>query len=192
MKTIEEKNSFDYLLGFYCTPTLAGIKCANLFSIRRTIPMEVEQNLKRLNEHFNPRGVFLKKLCFCRKNDLILVYNKSLLEEAIHTHESREFLMMEGYPLEDGLDATLEYLAVRLRTQSNFPHEIGVFLGYPIEDVLGFTQNGGQNYKLSGYWKVYGDANSAKLLFDRFTRCRENVCTRLGNGISLHQIFKSA
>ncbi len=189
---IEQKNNFDYLLGFHCTPTLAGIKCANLFSAHHFISEDVQNNLLRLNQHFNPRGIFLKRMCFCQKNNLILVYNQKLLEQTIFSSCNQKLLRQENYPLADGLDAVLEHLAFRLQTQSNFPHEIGVFLGYPIEDVVGFTQHCGQNYKFSGYWKVYGDEESAKKLFQRFTRCRNNVCSRLTDGLSIHQIFKSA
>ncbi len=35
--------------------------------------------------------------------------------------------------------------------EATYPHEIGIFLGYPLEDVLGFIQ--------LVFWKVY-DQNS--------------------------------
>ena len=36
-----------------------------------------------------------------------------------------------------------------------FPHEMGLLLGYPVEDVTGFMVHGGKNSLYSGYWKVY-------------------------------------
>ncbi len=32
-----------------------------------------------------------------------------------------------------------------------FPHEMGLLLGYPVEDVVGFMENNGKNYLYSGY-----------------------------------------
>ena len=45
-----------------------------------------------------------------------------------------------------------------------FPHEIGLFLGYPFEDVMGFIENKGENYLCSGCWKVYSCEQDARVL----------------------------
>ena len=47
-----------------------------------------------------------------------------------------------------------------------FPHEIGLFLSYPPEDVLGFILNKACNHKCIGCWKVYGDEQAAKTSFE--------------------------
>lgn len=39
--------------------------------------------------------------------------------------------------------------------EQQFPHEMGLLLGYPIEDVVGFMEHSGKEYLYSGYWKVY-------------------------------------
>ncbi|MDR0758852.1 MAG: DUF3793 family protein [Treponema sp.] len=62
-------------------------------------------------------------------------------------------------------------------TSSQFPHEVGIFLGYPADDVLGFVEHNGQNYKLCGYWKVYGDVERAKACFRQYDECRERIQT---------------
>ena len=59
------------------------------------------------------------------------------------------------------------------RKGKRFPHEIGVLLGYPAEDVKGFVVNEGKNYLYSGYWKVYGDLSEAKQLFTNLTGRRK-------------------
>ena len=97
-----------------------------------------------------------------------------------------------GYPVKLTLDENLEHLGRRLKENSGFPHEIGIFLGYPFDDVIGFKENKGQNYLFSGYWKVYSDEKSAKKLFEKFTKCRNAVCDRIVNGMLLTQIFKVA
>ena len=72
----------------------------------------------------------------------------------------------------------------------SFPHEIGIFLGYPAEDVRGFVENGGCNYKLCGCWKVYGSVESARRKFAAYDRCREYLCGRLEQGEDLYQALK--
>ena len=41
-----------------------------------------------------------------------------------------------------------------MKDHLSFPHELGLLLGYPVEDVLGFIRNEGRNYLYCGYWKV--------------------------------------
>ena len=72
-------------------------------------------------------------------------------------------------------------LAGKLQGNCEFPHEIGLFLGYPPEDVKGFIENHAKNYKFTGYWKVYGDEAEAKKLFDRYRKCTQ-LYTRLWHG----------
>ena len=60
-----------------------------------------------------------------------------------------------------------------LAKAEGFPHEIGVFLDYPLEDVVGFIENAGQNYKCSGCWKVYCNECETRKLFAKYKKCRE-------------------
>ena len=59
----------------------------------------------------------------------------------------------------------------RLGESSEFPHEIGLFLGYPCEDVKGFIENKASSAKCVGCWKVYGDADKAQKQFELFKKC---------------------
>ena len=53
----------------------------------------------------------------------------------------------------------------------DFPHEIGLFLGYAPEDVDGFIRLGAGRAKCVGTWKVYGDLEAAKKKFALFQKC---------------------
>lgn len=65
-----------------------------------------------------------------------------------------------------------------MRTK-DFPHEIGLFLGYPLEDVQGFIENRAEGYKCVGCWKVYGDEEYAKQEF-RAIKIVQIVIVRCG------------
>ena len=86
----------------------------------------------------------------------------------------------------------MDLLCARLSQGGAFPHEIGLFLGYPIEDVVGFIRYSGRGCKLSGYWKVYGDAEAASRLFDRLSRVCHAVTKRVEQGETLLEVFAAA
>ena len=65
------------------------------------------------------------------------------------------------------------FLKKRICTQDDFPHEIGFFLGYPPEDVVGFIENNGKNFKFCGCWKVYSDVNEAEKRFHMYRKCKD-------------------
>ena len=94
----------------------------------------------------------------------------------------------EGYPVSDGVEAMLTHLGARL-AGAEFPHEVGLFLGYPAADVEGFRRNAGRNCKLCGHWKVYGQVEEARRRFLAFDRCREALCRWVAEGRSLEQLF---
>ena len=86
----------------------------------------------------------------------------------------------------------MEYALARLKNRladcGNFPHEIGVFLGYPLEDVIGFIENAGQNCKCAGYWKVYCNECEAVKTFARFKKCRDIYLRLWKEGRSVLQL----
>lgn len=149
----------------HCSPVLLGCKPAALFMLRS------ERSLAILT------GVLPSRLdlMILRKNGsrlLVLVFEKRRLERTLLHKDTAVFLAGMGYPRETSLLALLDCLR-RQFFRHGFPHEIGIFLGYPAEDVLGFVRHKGQNYKLSGYWKVYGDVEHAKKCFRQYDQCRE-------------------
>ena len=65
---------------------------------------------------------------------------------------------------------------------------IGLFLGYPPEDVCGFIENKADACKCVGCWKVYGDEDAAKKLFAKYKKCTDVYCTLFANGRSIERL----
>ena len=82
----------------------------------------------------------------------------------------------------------LAALTRKIRSGEEFPHEIGLFLSYPPEDVKGFIENRAANYKLSGLWKVYGDEKKAKELFAKYKKCTDIYCERYEAGCGIAEL----
>lgn len=186
------ESNLDRLLAAYCTPALAGLKPASLVSCSRADVPDLPRRLEGYRKAFAPRGLRFTIVCACRERFLLLVYHRQRLEQHMNDPRVRRVLAGYGYPAEQGLDDMLRRLEQRLAAHSDFPHEIGLFLGYPIEDVVGFIRYGGRGCKLSGYWKVYGDAEAARQLFDRLSRACRAVTRRVEQGESLLSVFAAA
>lgn len=186
------ENQLDRLLAAHCSPTLAGIKPASLVSICRTRFPHLSEQLRAYRAAFAPRGLRFEVVCTCRERRLLLVYQHTQLAQRMCDPCVQHMLRTFGYPVGEPLPALLAQLRRRIAQANGFPHEIGLFLGYPIEDVAGFIQYGGRGCKLCGYWKVYGDAEAASKLFNRLSRVCRAVTRRVEQGESLLQVFAAA
>ena len=70
-----------------------------------------------------------------------------------------------------------------------FPHEMGVLLGYPIEDVKGFIDNAGKNFLYSGYWKVYANVSEKVHIFNLFDNARKDIIKQIISGTAIEDII---
>ena len=182
---------FELTLAFHCAPALAGIKPADLIAL----PGEGDETdalLASYSAALAGAGISLRPLCRCRSRCLVLVYLRDRLERQLDQEEVARLLERDGYPLTGGLEAMLDHLASRMAGSGGFPHEVGLFLGYPAEDVEGFRRHGGQGYKYSGLWKVYSDVERAQRCFRQYGCCRRALCRRLEAGCRLVQLFRTA
>ena len=184
--------TLDEVLSYHCAPTLLRLKPASLVSVSwREFPA-LEAQVAAYDRHFRGRGIRFRLLCTCRRNALLLVWHEALLARQLAQPLTQRILRRDGYRPEDGAAAMLDRLSVRLRRMEDFPHEVGLFLGYPPEDVEGFQRCRGRNCKLCGYWKVYSDVDRARALFRQYDRCREVLYPRVARGATLPQIFRAA
>ena len=106
---------------------------------------------------------------------LIYMYRPDRLQRDLQDETAGRILAQKGYPLDNASHCVAE-LAHRLNYGSEFPHEIGLFLGYPSEDVYGFIKEGSGNAKYVGAWRVYGDEQTAIRRFRQFEKCTRVYC----------------
>lgn len=72
-----------------------------------------------------------------------------------------------------------------------FPHEVGVLLGYPAEDVEAYIRHDGKGCLLVGYWKVYHNPRRAARIFAAFDEARERTVREVLDGKELRQLCVS-
>lgn len=155
-----------------CAPTLASLKTANLFSYDCFSLLELEAYIAYWNQRMKEKGISMCVLRYREHTALIYVYRKVFLKKDMDKPGVQEFLHGLGYE-HTGIGYMLGKLKKRLTEGLSFPHEIGLFLGYPLGDVIGFVENSGKSYIYAGCWKVYCNAAEAVYTFQKFKKCTE-------------------
>ncbi len=168
-----------------CAPLLAELKLSNLLRIRTEQKDEVFQL-------FGGTSISCRILLEWSGMTTMLAYRERRLIDYLNSEHVRSILDELGYQGRN-LDEMFELLSVRYQAhverKDPFPHEIGLLLGYPPEDVAGFIEHEGRDFLYSGYWKVYGDAERMKQIFAAYDRAREMVIRMVGKGMGVKGIM---
>lgn len=175
----------------HCSPTLASLKTANLFNMSFSSREDFHHQLNIWSQCLGQKGVCMQVLLVRKNSALVYVYRRSRLQNELSAEETAAFLSDCGYRSTD-VDYAIERLKSRLQRNGEFPHEIGVFLGYPLGDVIGFIRNEGKNCKCADCWKVYCDECEAKKTFAKFKKCRDVYARLWQEGRSIWQLTVAA
>lgn len=193
----------------HCSPAIAGLKPANMFSVRLKCAecsgdsacaslsfVAFLSALACCRVKLEGEGLRLGVLAFREKSVLLLVYRSVLLAKALGEPRAAAFLASLGYEAHD-VPACVELLSRRVcradrlsgeeRTCA-FPHEVGLFLGYPFEDVMGFIVNEGQGAVASGCWRVYSRERDAAECFCRYKECTRECEMRYEAGMAIEEL----
>lgn len=172
-------------LALQCAPLLMGIKISNILIVDR-------KNGDRVMELFEDTKISCYMLCETDSRLTFLLYRK---EELLgYLEEENVWKAMESFGYhEQEISEILDRLAVKyvsyMRKESDFPHELGLILGYPVEDVLGFIEHGGKNFLCSGYWKVYGDVEKAIKTFEAYDQAKETAVKMVAKGMGISNML---
>lgn len=168
-------------LALQCAPVLAGLKASNLLNVNKK---QGELILNLLADTDLSCYVLLRN----GHRMTILIYNQRMLKEYLGNKRVQCFLAKEGYgemELEEMLLLLSQRYQSHMEKRVGFPHELGVFLEYPMEDVEGFIENNGENFLCLGYWKVYQNRQAKMELFQKFERAKEWMILLISHGVEL-------
>ena len=172
------------LLIAQCAPTLADLKTGSLFTCPVDDPARLRESIRRYNAQLVPKGLCLLPMRIENGRMLLYLYRPSRLRRDLAQAQAAAMLAKRHYPIGDPALCVTE-LVHRLQTEDAFPHEIGLFLGYPPEDVEGFILHRAQNARCVGTWKVYGDTDAAQRVFARYQKCTRSY----QNAYQKHKCF---
>lgn len=192
---------FEQELIEHCSPTLASIKAASLFTYTYKSLKELHVRVDYWNSKMKRKGITFDILSenVGVNKALIYVYRRADLEKILNRDEISKFLLKQGYLIDDNEidgEVNCEKIILQLKKKfeklNQFPHEIGIFLGYPIGDVKGFIENHGCNCKCTGYWKVYCNEEEATKTFRKYKKCRDIYMNLWISGRSVMQLTVAA
>ena len=178
-------HSIPLQLALQCAPVISGIKISNLLTIPAKSLRELSAVLKKTELSF-------RILYPGRERLVMLIYRETELKEYLEREEVMAFIYKCGYETSDISKIFPVFVKRYMRymeLKQDFPHELGLFLGYPIEDVEGFIKENGKNYLYSGYWKVYKDAELKIRLFKNYERVQTEIVRLLYEGLDIMDII---
>ena len=184
------KRIFEHIVGCHAALTLLGVKPGSLVSFKKSDFDDFDFLLSSYRRCFARKGISLCVLSENKEYAHIFFYRKPLLEKALKNENARKILLSLGYP--QNILLSIDYLKRKYCARGVFPHEIGLFLGYPPEDVKGFIDNKGCNFLICGYWKVYVNEKEPKEVFDKYTSRTREFCDKLSNGASILELSAKA
>ena len=176
--------SMEYMVLYHCAPVLMEIRSGCTITINRSGYREFAVIMEAWNADYIILSAEQDKM-------IILVYCIELLRRRLALDEGRKFLDGFGYKEYD-CPSCFEKIKDRYGLYRNgvtgFPHEIGFFLDYPIEDMKLFIKNEGKNYIFCGYWKVYQCLEQARLTFREYDEAKDIVMGKALINTSGHKL----
>lgn len=184
LKNNDQRLRLGFQIVLQCAPFLKGLKVSCVISVDAEL-------YDWLSEIFSDMDISYCRLSCSDGRCLVLFYRPEELEKYLSQPGVRELIRKYGYT-DTGVDRILAHLTDRIRQSARkgmgFPHEIGVFLGYPLNDVKGFIENAGKKYLMIGYWKVYSDPAGARMVFKEYDRAKDCAVNEFLTGKSIREI----
>jgi hypothetical protein len=180
-KYICDNEEEKYLLTYIASriaPTLINVKPSSLVSINNHARNNINNWDKNKDSICRILNVNYFELGKTEKHANILFYKEVETIETIERAENKCFLNSMGYNSARSLEDLLQLFEQRFKVM--FPHEIGIILGYPFEDVRDFIKNKGANYLLRGYWKVYHNPHRAIRIFNEYDKAKAIILNAIG------------
>lgn len=157
---------------------LDGLKPAALIMCTKE---ELRSFIKEIALQLERKGIKYRILGKIKKMYRLYVYNERNLKKQLFRNKEQKVLSYYGYKNMNLNEMFFNLKNNLINSNGEFPHEIGIFLGYPVEDVLAFVKNQGKNYKLCGCWKVYTNTKLAEECFRKYEMCKNKYLQRVYN-----------
>lgn len=161
------------LLKYHLAPTVAGLKPATLVSFKESDSELLELCYSAVVREYEGESIKYFIVKSFKGNITILFYNEKKLHNVIFDSNNMRFLNRYGYSGDMLPEEVLEHL--KSRFSDACPHEVGIFLGFPLEDVKSFIEFPDKKCRVCGYWKAYSNEEAAEEIFQLYDKAKEAV-----------------
>jgi len=127
----------------------------NLYELWNQYHLEVAERLEEIN---------LQVLKTTEKSVLLFCFDSNVLSKHLSHPGIMTLLSKAGYSSPATSALLLSELQLKIELSGNFPHEIGLFIGYPAKDVAAFMGVIKIPFTCQGPWKIYGDPSTSLTL----------------------------
>ncbi len=155
-------------------PVILKVKPSEILSFSKSHKCYSE-NLRKIEEVFSEcKEIKYKVIDYKGAGKKILFYRENELNKTLKDKNNLRFLRGIGYPSAYGLHRYLEFLSKKIEG-GIIPDEIGVFLGYPLKDVMGFMGHPSLKLTKINGWRVYGDSLLSDIKYNQFKNAKDNI-----------------
>ena len=175
----------EHTLIYQCAPVLSGLKISNLLILDREMISAALRIIRAIGLSWAVMYQNDRKVTY-------LIYHRDRLERILRDSKNMLFFRERGFSsgsLHDAIQEVSSRYTACMEGTAGFPDELGLFLGYPIGDVIGYIEHGGKDYLLNGYWKVYTDPDTAAALFQCYDAITEKMMRELLSGVSIMKVI---
>lgn len=190
LSKMEERECIEKFLIYNASLVISGVKPSATVTIKKDNDNLYDKWIKYGIDFLKIIDIAYINLRETNNALIILIYNENKLRNYIFEKENKKFLLQLGYCDKEDLD---EYLIILKRRYKEFncPHELGVFLGFPLNDVKDFMECKEKKCLSCGYWLVYNDLQEAKKIFSKYDKVKEHTVSYILNGDSSHEVAYS-
>lgn len=147
---------------------------------KQAAPVRTESVCTLGRDLLHESGLVARELVGRGNSVLLFLYRSDAIASLLSRKSVSFILQKAGYANPADVETTLSELQSRLAGKS-FPHETGVFLGYPLKDVIGFMGWAHLPFTCQGPWKMYGDPRQSLMLAEIHRQCRCMISQQLAS-----------
>ena len=154
LSKMEERECIEKFLIYNASLVISGVKPSATITIKKGNENLYDKWIKYGISFLKEIDIQYINLRECSNALIILIYSEEKLSNYIFKEENKRFLRQLGYSEENDMREYLEILKRRYK-EFNCPHELGIFLGFPLNDVKDFMNCKDKKCLSCGYWLVY-------------------------------------
>lgn len=190
LNSMENKEYIENFLVYQTSWVIAGVKPAVTIGFKKKdekIYRNWEVYGKEFLSHINLNYIELRE---SDDSIILMIYDEKILIKELDKQEQIDFLVNLGYPEEIEINEYVKTLKERYE-KYHCPHELGLFLGIPFEDVKDFMECTNKKCLLCGYWKVYNNSDEAKMIFSQYDEIKDYTIKSILEGNSSRILVSS-
>ena len=181
LNSMEDDEYIENYLLYNTSLIIAGIKPAVTITVKKSNHRLYNSWVKFGTNFINEINLEYTELRENMDYIILMIYDRHVLDKNLNIKENKEFLINLGYKENFIIDDCIKNLKNRYN-KYQCPHELGLFLGIPFEDVKDFMECKEKKCLLCGYWKVYNNTIEAKKIFDKYDEIKEYTIKNILKG----------